>query len=62
VRLSRLRFEAGADNFLTLLVSERALAAADAALAASEAQVVTNQIALFKALAGGWDHAPDPEV
>uniref|UniRef100_UPI00289DCA5B TolC family protein n=2 Tax=Brevundimonas TaxID=41275 RepID=UPI00289DCA5B len=62
VRLSRLRFEAGADNFLTLLVSERALAAADAALAASEAQVVTNQIALFKALAGGWAEAPDPEV
>lgn len=62
VRLSRLRFEAGADNFLTLLVSERALAAADAALAASEAQVVTNQIALFKALAGGWTEAPDPEA
>lgn len=61
-RLSRLRFDAGADSFLTVLDSERTLAGADAALAASEAQVVTYQIALFKALAGGWDQAPDPEA
>jgi len=61
-RLSRLRFDAGADSFLTVLDSERTLAGADAALAASEAQVTTYQIALFKALAGGWDQAPDPEA
>lgn len=54
-RLSRLRFDAGADSFLTLLDAQRTLATADAALAASEAQVSTFQIALFKALAGGWD-------
>jgi len=53
-RLSRLRFDAGADSFLTVLDSERTLAAADAQLAASNAQVTTYQIALFKALAGGW--------
>ncbi|MFN3814678.1 efflux transporter outer membrane subunit [Brevundimonas sp.] len=53
-RLSRLRFDAGADSFLTLLDAQRTLAQADAALAASDAQVSTNQIALFKALAGGW--------
>lgn len=54
-RLSRLRFNAGADSFLTVLDAERTLAAADAQLAASNAQVTTYQIALFKALAGGWE-------
>jgi len=54
VRLSRLRFDAGADSFLILLDAQRTLAQADAALAESEAQVSNNQIALFKALAGGW--------
>ena len=53
-RLSRLRFDAGADSFLTLLDAQRTLAQADAALAESEAQVSNNQITLFKALAGGW--------
>lgn len=53
-RLSRLRFDAGADSFLTVLDAERTLAASDAALAQSEALVTTYQIALFKALAGGW--------
>ncbi len=53
-RLSRLRFDAGADSFLSLLDAQRTLAQADAALAASEAQVSNNQITLFKALAGGW--------
>ena len=53
-QLSRLRFNAGADSFLTVLDAERTLAAADAALASSDALVTTYQIALFKALAGGW--------
>ncbi|MBF0664887.1 MAG: TolC family protein, partial [Brevundimonas sp.] len=56
-RLSRLRFDAGADSFLAVLDAERTLAAADAQLAASEALVTTYQIALFKALAGGWGEA-----
>jgi len=54
-RLSRLRFDAGADSFLTVLDAERTLAQADATLAQSEALVTTYQIALFKALAGGWE-------
>ena len=53
-RLSRLRFDAGADNFLTVLDSERTLAAADAALAGSEQAVANAQVSLFKALAGSW--------
>ena len=54
-RLSRLRFDAGADNFLTVLDAERTLAGADAQLAQSDALVTTYQIAVFKALAGGWE-------
>ena len=53
-RLSRLRFDAGADSFLSLLDAQRTLAQANAALAASDAAVSNNQITLFKALAGGW--------
>lgn len=53
-RLSRLRFDAGADSFLTVLDAERTLASTEATLAQSQAQVSTNQILLFKALAGGW--------
>ena len=52
--LSRLRFNAGADSFLLVLDAERTQAAADAALAQSDALVTTYQIALFRALAGGW--------
>jgi multidrug efflux system outer membrane protein len=56
-RLSRQRFEAGADSFLTVLDAERTLTQAEAQLAESEALVVTYQVALFKALAGGWSAA-----
>ena len=54
-RLARLRFDAGADSLFTLLDAQRTEAAADAALAQSDALVTTYQIGLFKALAGGWD-------
>lgn len=53
-RLSRLRFDAGADSFLTVLDAERTLAGADAQLASSDALITSYQIAVFKALAGGW--------
>ncbi|MGV3578425.1 efflux transporter outer membrane subunit [Brevundimonas sp.] len=56
-RLARLRFDAGADSFLTVLDAQRTQAAADAALAQSDALITTYQIALFRALAGGWDQA-----
>ncbi|WP_396593821.1 efflux transporter outer membrane subunit [Brevundimonas sp. R86498] len=51
---SRQRFDAGVESFLVVLDAERTLAAADAALAQSDALVTTYQIALFRALAGGW--------
>lgn len=59
-RLSRLRFDAGADSFLQLIQAERDRADARAALAASDASVADAQISLFKALGGGWEEAPAP--
>lgn len=57
-RLSRLRFDYGADSFLLLIEAERDRADARAALAQSDAAVADAQISLFKALGGGWQDAP----
>ncbi len=54
-RLSQLRYDQGADSFLSLLDAQRTLAASEAALAQSNALVVTYQIAVFQALGGGWE-------
>jgi NodT family efflux transporter outer membrane factor (OMF) lipoprotein len=56
-RLTRLRYQAGAENFLQLLDAERSLATARAALAQANGRVSENQVALFKALGGGWEAA-----
>lgn len=56
--LSRLRFTAGRDNFLNLLVAEQNRAAARQALAQSDAEVAQDAVSLFKALGGGWEDAP----
>ncbi len=53
-RLSRIRFDYGADNFLQLLDAERQRAATRAALAQAQADRADTQISLFKALGGGW--------
>jgi NodT family efflux transporter outer membrane factor (OMF) lipoprotein len=53
-RVSRLRFDNGAENFLAVLDAERTLATADAQLAQSEALLSTFQIDVFRALGGGW--------
>lgn len=52
--LSRMRFDAGVDNFLSVLDAERTLAGTDAALAGSEQSVANAQVTLFKALGGSW--------
>jgi NodT family efflux transporter outer membrane factor (OMF) lipoprotein len=59
-RLSRLRFDYGADSFLLLISAERDRADARAARAAADAAVADAQISLFKALGGGWTEAPAP--
>ncbi|MEG3123751.1 TolC family protein [Sphingomonas sp. GB1N7] len=59
-RLSRLRFDYGADSFLLLIDAERDRASARATLASSDAAVADAQISLFKALGGGWENAAVP--
>jgi len=48
------QFEAGAVSSLDLLTTEQSLVTADAAIAASDASLIQDQIAVFKALGGGW--------
>jgi outer membrane protein TolC len=42
------------------LAAEQTLVSADAAIAASDAAIVQDQIAVFKALGGGWRPSSDP--
>lgn len=60
-RIAILRFEAGRDSFLQRLDAERDRASARASLAQSDAQVAEAQVALFNALGGGWENAPEVE-
>ena len=48
------QFLAGSLNNLDLLTTEQSLVAAEAAVAASDSALVQDQIAVFKALGGGW--------
>jgi NodT family efflux transporter outer membrane factor (OMF) lipoprotein len=56
-RMAGGQFLAGAVSNLDLLTTEQSLIAADAAVAASDAALVQDQIAVFKALGGGWQRA-----
>jgi NodT family efflux transporter outer membrane factor (OMF) lipoprotein len=51
------QFMAGALSTLELLTAEQSLVAADAAVATSDAALAQDQIAVFKALGGGWENA-----
>jgi NodT family efflux transporter outer membrane factor (OMF) lipoprotein len=48
------QYSAGQISHLDLLTSEQTLIGADTAIASSDASVVLDQIAVFKALGGGW--------
>ena len=52
--IAHSQFIAGAVSNLDLLTSEQQLIATDAAVASSDAALVQDQIAVFKALGGGW--------
>jgi NodT family efflux transporter outer membrane factor (OMF) lipoprotein len=52
--LAHDQFLAGAIANIDLLTTEESLVATDASVAASDAALVQDQIALFKALGGGW--------
>jgi NodT family efflux transporter outer membrane factor (OMF) lipoprotein len=57
-RLSRLRFDFGADSFLQLVDVERQRASTRADLAQAQSDLADAQISIFKALGGGWEDAP----
>jgi NodT family efflux transporter outer membrane factor (OMF) lipoprotein len=50
------QFLAGSVSNLDLLTTEQSLVAIDAQVAASDTVLVQDQIAVFKALGGGWQH------
>ena len=52
--IARDGFAAGSISNLDLLTTEQSLIALDAAVASSDAALVQDQIAVFKALGGGW--------
>ena len=52
--LAHDQFIAGSLTSLELLITEQSLVAADAAVANSDAALVQDQVAVFKALGGGW--------
>jgi NodT family efflux transporter outer membrane factor (OMF) lipoprotein len=54
-------FLAGALSNLELLTTEQTLIAADAAVASSDATIGQNEVAVFKALGGGWQSTPEPK-
>lgn len=58
--IAEKRFGAGSDSFLQLLDAQRSRADARAALAAAQVDRASAQVALFKALGGGWEDAPEP--
>jgi NodT family efflux transporter outer membrane factor (OMF) lipoprotein len=57
LRLTRMRYEAGAANLVELLDAERSLAAAEQALVLARLGELLNRLALYKAL-GGEEQAP----
>jgi multidrug efflux system outer membrane protein len=61
-RLAHSRFEAGLDNFLDLLDTERTQLETEDALAVSEISTALQLVAIYKALGGGWQfNSPKPE-
>lgn len=54
VELAQRRYATGIDNFLNVIVAQRALYTAQSNLSDAEAQRSMQAIALYKALGGGW--------
>lgn len=54
-KLARERYEAGRDPFLNVLDAERVMLEAQSRLAESETLTATSQVAIYKALGGGWE-------
>jgi multidrug efflux system outer membrane protein len=61
LRLTRMRYEAGAASLIELLDAERSMAAADQALVQARLGELLNRLALYKAM-GGEEQAPRSEA
>ena len=57
--LARERYQSGVADFLTVLDAERTLLAAQDQLADSATRTATALVAVYKALGGGWEIAPE---
>jgi NodT family efflux transporter outer membrane factor (OMF) lipoprotein len=55
VKLSTIQYREGAIDFQRVVDSERSLLTSQTALAKTQSAVVTNLVALYKALGGGWE-------
>ncbi|MFY0989572.1 efflux transporter outer membrane subunit [Halomonas sp. C05BenzN] len=58
-RQARVRFEVGVIDFLEVIDAERSRLEAEDSLARSHARSATALVGLYKALAGGWEGAPE---
>jgi len=58
VELSLLLYTEGQIDFLNVAVAQESLYASENALVQSETNIVTDLIALYKALGGGWEFVP----
>ena len=52
--IAKTRYDAGATNFLTVLDAQRTLLSAQDRRSASQGEIVSNLIRLYKSLGGGW--------
>lgn len=60
VQLARVRFEAGAADFIDVLDAERSQLDAEDQLAQARTQTATSLVALYKSLGGGWNADAPP--
>ncbi|MEM9388498.1 MAG: efflux transporter outer membrane subunit [Pseudomonadota bacterium] len=58
--VARMRYEAGASDFIAVLDAERSLLSVQSNRVASEGTIVSNLVRLYKALGGGWDPQEPP--
>jgi NodT family efflux transporter outer membrane factor (OMF) lipoprotein len=56
--LAQTQYRLGSISFLDLLTAQTTLIGAEQNLAASDQALVTDQVAVFQALGGGWEDAP----
>jgi multidrug efflux system outer membrane protein len=60
-QIARDRYEGGVADFLDVLDAERTQLSAEDSLAQSRTAAATSLVAVYKALGGGWEMAPQPK-